>query len=193
MTCALERAPLTYLYPDKYKHVFEALMVLGKKQSVIMVPPATKRRAERLSKWYGRSITYFIETAAPRYEIGILNRLPDDPCRDLYLKQRLTFERAFPDKTWRRRWTFPDPAEGPHEALSVLLSPKARRQFKRWRTLMKVPAMSVLVARIFKSLERQTLEQLNDEERAQYFSGQRERQILPDAVDPFEDEDDEDE
>jgi hypothetical protein len=163
----------------------------GKKLVVIPVPPPTKRRAERVARYYGRTITYFIERAAPAFEEGMLERLPDDTCRKLYLARKLTLERAFPDRKERKRgWKFPDPPAGDHVAISVNLTPKAILQFARYRALVGVPT-SIVVARLFKNQERGILEKLNSEEQALYLAGQYERPIPPLKIDPLgEDEDD---
>lgn len=164
---------------------------MKKTHAVILVPAGTKRRAERVAKYYGKPITYFVETAAPIFEEAVLRRLPDDACRALCLRRKLKLEHAFPGKgPVSRRYLISDPAEGPHEAISVNLSPRAALQFARYRALLGV-TMGFVAAKLFKNFEKGILDRTSNAERARVFSGQWEPTAPPLTIDPFNIEEDE--
>src|SRR3974377_2342097 len=126
-----------------------------RKQSVIMAPPATKG---------GGALSGFSERAAPYFAEKTLERLPDDKARQLYLKKRLKREQAFPNIKWGvRPRKYPDPAEGPHEPISVILSAKGGQQLDRYRTF-QVATTGYVLARLFNNHEKGILSRLNDEE-----------------------------
>jgi hypothetical protein len=159
---------------------------LKKRLTVIRVPPMTKRRAERVAHYHRCTITTFIEDLAQTtLEKNMLAQLPDDECRALYMKRKLSWERAFPDrKREPGQFRFPDPYSGPQEPIAVNLTLKSAWIFARYRDLMH-DTMPYIVAKLFNNLERGILEHLNEEQKAKYFAGELQRTI-PYTFDPLE-------
>jgi hypothetical protein len=146
----------------------------------ISVPPPTKRRAERSAKYHGRPITHFIERLPALDEKAVLEYLPNDKCRELYLQDRLKFKQAFPERRLLKRHErkYPDPAEGEHVAINALITEQAKDQFDRYCKFFKA-SKGLIVARFFKRLEGKILERLSDEDKQLFLAGKLKRPDPP--------------
>ena len=166
-----------------------------RKFTLIRVPPETKRRAERVSNYLQRSVSNLIEDfAQTAAEPNMLARLPNDECRRLYLKKKLKVEDAFPGKQRNPKlMKFPDPPSGPHEPIAISMTLKSRLIFDCYCHFLPV-TLPVVIARLFKNLERGLTSAMTEEKKAEYFAG-RAKVRLPYSFDPLEltgEEDDDD-
>ena len=141
----------------------------------IAVPAPSKRRAERIAVWTGKTISYFVRELPAKFEAAMLARLPDDDCRELYLKNRLKWSRAFPDKREPRRqdYKFPNDAPaGPDEVITVLITIQGREQIDRYCAFLHCTRGYVLATH-FKTVERHILRDLDDDDRERFLAGEK--------------------
>ncbi len=122
--------------------------------------------------------------SAGAFEKATLARLPNDECRTLFLRDRLRWKQAFPDKPEPRKHQlrYPDPAEGEHEVITVYLTATQREMLDRVCKFNHV-TRGYVMAKYFATLERNLLRRLDDDDRRRrYLAGEIKRPRRPGPV-----------
>jgi hypothetical protein len=142
---------------------------------VIDVPPATKRRAERVSNALNQTITWSIETQVLAMQERMLTeQLDSEADRKQYLRRKLSWEQAF-GAPRRPTLKFPDPPSGPHEQITMKLSERAVRALGNLCALYRC-TQGWMLARIFKGHENFALKHVVPEnEHEIFFAGKWKR------------------
>jgi hypothetical protein len=161
----------------------------------IDVPPATKRRAERVSNALNQTITWAVETQVLYMQEKMLTeRLSSEAHRKLYLRRKLSLEDAFREGRPRRQTLkFPDPPSGPHEQITMKLSEPAVRALGNLCALYRC-TQGWMLARIFKGHENFALKHVVPEnEHELFFAGKWKRPEPKIEIDLNSDNGDDDE
>ena len=140
----------------------------------ITLPPASKRRAQRVADFWGRPVSHYLRDLPARFEARLLERLPNDECRKLYLRDRLRWAKAFPDKPEPKahQFRYPDPPSGPHENITILITDSGKEMLDRYCRLMRV-SKGFVVATHLATVERAILKRFGDDDdrRRDYLDG----------------------
>ena len=148
----------------------------------IAVPPATRRRAERITGLTGRPLAHFFRDLPAKLEAGLLARLSSDEHRAVYLRGRLRWTKAFPDKPEPKahQFRFPDPPAGEHEPITITLTDSAREMLTRYCRFMHV-SKGYVVATHLATVERAILKRFGDDDdkRRRYLAGEIKRPRRP--------------